>query len=62
MASPPRSPVRIRITLQIETKPAPGVIATRPATKPVEPPSKDGGPVTWFSIANHENMAVAADT
>ena len=62
MASPPRSPVRIRIALQIETKPAPGVIATRPATQPVEPPTKDGCPVTCFSIANHENMPAAADT
>ena len=50
------------MALQIETKPAPGVIATRPATKPVEPPTKDGCPVTCFSIANHENMAAAADT
>ena len=50
------------MALQIETKPAPGVIATSPATKPVEPPTKDGCPVTCFSIANHENMAAAAET
>ena len=50
------------MALQIETKPAPGVMATRPATKPVEPPTKDGCPVTCFSIANHENIAAAAET
>ena len=43
------------------TKPAPGVIATKPATKPVEPPTKEGLPFKYFSSSSHENIAAAAE-
>ena len=45
---------------QIGTKPAPGVMATRPITRPVEAPTPVGLPEVIFSIKSQESMAAAA--
>ena len=44
---------------QIGTKPAPGVIATKPTTIPVETPARVIFPVRSFSISIHESIAAA---
>ena len=43
-----------------ETKPAPGVIATKPTTAPVQAPTTVGLPMTSFSINIHDSIALAA--
>ena len=44
---------------QIGTKPAPGVIATSPTTRPVEAPTKVGFSSFITSISIHDIMALA---
>jgi len=44
----------IIIDAQIGTNPAPGVIATKPTTKPVEQPTSVGFLAVIISIINHE--------
>ena len=44
------------------TKPAAGVITTKPATAPDAPPSTDALPRTNFSVINHATAAAAAAT
>ena len=46
----------------IGTKPAPGVIATSPTTRPVEQPTNVGLPVLIISITIHETSAAADET
>ena len=41
------------------TKPAAGVITTRPATRPVQAPTSVACPVTILSTTIHESMAAA---
>ena len=51
----------MRRELHVETKPAPGVIATSPATNPVEAPTSENFPVNTFSTSNQDNIAAAAE-
>ena len=44
------------------TKPAAGVIPTKPATAPDAPPSTEALPRTNFSMANQVNVPAAAAT
>ena len=44
---------------QIGTNPAPGVIATRPTTRPVDAPTRVGFPSFITSIIIHESIALA---
>src|SRR5699024_5064236 len=46
---------------QIGTKPAPGVMATRPTTRPVEAPTSVGLPDLITSIAIQDKSAAAAE-
>ena len=46
---------------QIGTKPAPGVMATRPMTPPVQAPITVGFPVLIVSISIQESMPAAAE-
>ena len=45
---------------QRETKPAPGVIATKPTTAPEQAPTTEGLPIIIFSIIIQESIAAAA--
>ena len=47
---------------QIGTNPAPGVMATRPTTRPVQAPTSVGLPSFTVSMSIQDRRAVAADT